>query len=47
MANQKNSNKSYTSMLDHHEEALGYSIFNQKIIHSLEIDTICFLNLLK
>ena len=38
----ENSNRSYPSMVAHHQTILGYSINNQKIIHLFEIDTYCF-----
>ena len=38
----ENSNRSYPSMVAHHQTILDYSINNQKIIHLFEIDTYCF-----
>ena len=44
---QKDSTKSFALMVAHYEELLEYSIINQQVIHSFEIDSFKFLNLLK
>lgn len=36
---QKDSNKSFALMVAHYEELLEYSIINQQVIHSFEIDS--------
>ena len=36
---QKDSTKSFALMVAHYEELLEYSIINQQVIHSFEIDT--------
>ena len=39
MVIQQDSNKSYPSMVAHHQKILDYSIHNQQMIHPYEIDT--------
>ena len=43
----EDSNKSYPSMVAHHQMILECSIIMNQIIHSFEIDTSWLLNLLK
>ena len=40
MVIQKGSNKLYPSIVLHHQAILEYSIINQQINHSFEVDTI-------
>ena len=47
MAIQKDSNRSYHLMMDHHKAILEYAVIIVQMIHSFEIDADSFLNLLK